>query len=270
MTRGYRSMKIVSTVAAIANVVMANAHPSRRSREQPRHRDDRQHRRRVDQQARDRALVDRDLRPDAEQRAPRAPRRPAAVRAITPGARRGRRRSSSATGTSRRAGRTATRTSARRTARTGVSRFQKVPVNSWFESIGSPYSRSPSATPISSGATRLPMRHATRSHPSAPARARRASPGTRTTRPRTISATSSSTQREVDAGEHRRVPARGTRRTCRPPATISHTSLPSHSGPIVLIATRRSVVGPADDPLQHPDAEVEPLQHEEAGPQDAR
>ena len=38
----------------------------------------------------------------------------------------------------------------------GVSMSTNPPVNSWFESIGTPCSRSPSATPISSGATRLP------------------------------------------------------------------------------------------------------------------
>ena len=51
------------------------------------------------------------------------------------------------------------------------------------------------------------------------------------------------------------------------PATISQTSLPSHSGPIVLIAARRPGVVSADDAVQHADAEVEPLQDEEPGPQ---
>ena len=52
------------------------------------------------------------------------------------------------------------------------------------------------------------------------------------------------------------------------PATISQTSLPSHTGPMVLIATRRSTLVAADDAVQHADAEVEALEHEEAGPED--
>ena len=52
-----------------------------------------------------------------------------------------------------------------------------------------------------------------------------------------------------------------------PPATSSHTSLPSQTGPMVLITTRRSVSVAAEDRQQHADAEVEALQDEVAGPQ---
>ena len=52
------------------------------------------------------------------------------------------------------------------------------------------------------------------------------------------------------------------------PATTSHTSLPSQNGPIVLSATRRSVVGAPDDRVQHADPEVKALEHEEADPED--
>ena len=51
-------------------------------------------------------------------------------------------------------------------------------------------------------------------------------------------------------------------------ATISHTSLPSHSGPIELIAVAAAGLVAADDAVQDADAEVEALQHEEAQPQD--
>ena len=52
------------------------------------------------------------------------------------------------------------------------------------------------------------------------------------------------------------------------PATISQTSLPSHSGPIVLMAARRPASSRPTSAVQHADAEVEALQDEEAGPQD--
>ena len=51
-------------------------------------------------------------------------------------------------------------------------------------------------------------------------------------------------------------------------ATISQTSLPSHSGPIVLMAARRPASSPAGQAVQHADAEVEPLEDEKPGPQD--
>ena len=52
-----------------------------------------------------------------------------------------------------------------------------------------------------------------------------------------------------------------------PPAVISHTSLPSQTGPMVLIRTRRSPVVAAEHGQQHADAEVEALEEEVAGPQ---
>ena len=52
-----------------------------------------------------------------------------------------------------------------------------------------------------------------------------------------------------------------------PPAVSSQTSLPSQTGPIVLIMTRRSVVVAAEERQQDADAEVESLQDEVAGPQ---
>ncbi len=52
------------------------------------------------------------------------------------------------------------------------------------------------------------------------------------------------------------------------PATISQTSLPSHTGPIALIATRRSSSFVPDEVVQHADAEVEALEEQKAAPQD--
>ena len=79
-------------------------------------------------------------------------------------------------------------------------------MNSWLASIGSPCSRLPSATPISSGASRLPA-------VSSESQVRRQRGESRLPRnsketPRTISATSRSTSGEVERGEHRRVPPR--------------------------------------------------------------
>ena len=53
------------------------------------------------------------------------------------------------------------------------------------------------------------------------------------------------------------------------PATISQTSLPSQNGPIVSSARQSlgSSVLP-DDRVQHADAEVKALEHEEADPED--
>ncbi len=73
----------------------------------------------------------------------------------------------------------------------GWSRSQNDPVYSWWELMGSPCSRSPSATPISSGASTLPTVSSTsqvRRHRSA-SRLPRYSKDT----PRTISDASSST-----------------------------------------------------------------------------
>ncbi len=74
-------------------------------------------------------------------------------------------------------------------------------------------------------------------------------------------------QGEVEGGEPGRVPV-GEGGEDAAPATISHTSLPSQNGPIVLMATRRSSVGLADEHVQHADAEVEALEDEEPDPED--
>ena len=52
-----------------------------------------------------------------------------------------------------------------------------------------------------------------------------------------------------------------------PTATISHTSLPSQTGPMVFSMTRRSVVVAAEHRQQHADAEVEALEEQVAEPQ---
>ncbi len=52
------------------------------------------------------------------------------------------------------------------------------------------------------------------------------------------------------------------------PATISHTSLPSHTGPIVLTMHAALQVVAPDERVQHADPEVESLQDEEADPED--
>ena len=49
----------------------------------------------------------------------------------------------------------------------------------------------------------------------------------------------------------------------------SHTSLPSHTGPIALRKTRRSSSLPHDQQVQHADAEVEAVEDDVAGEQDA-
>ena len=53
-----------------------------------------------------------------------------------------------------------------------------------------------------------------------------------------------------------------------PPATTSHTSLPSHTGPIVRSSVAALLVRARDERQQHPDAEVEALEQEVAGPED--
>ena len=58
--------------------------------------------------------------------------------------------------------------------------------------------------------------------------------------PRAISASSTSTSARYSA-ENIVAYQPGKAANMAAPATISHTSLPSHHGPIVLIATRRSV-----------------------------
>jgi hypothetical protein len=72
----------------------------------------------------------------------------------------------------------------------GVSRSTRPPVNSWLESIGTPCSRSPSATPNSSGASRLPAVSRTVQFRRHRGESRRPRYSTET--PRTISAASSS------------------------------------------------------------------------------
>ena len=52
------------------------------------------------------------------------------------------------------------------------------------------------------------------------------------------------------------------------PATISHTSLPSQIGPMELTAMRRSTSSLADEGVEHPHPEVEPLEDEEPHPED--
>ena len=85
--------------------------------------------------------------------------------------------------------------------------------------------------------------------------------------PRAISATSSSTSgRYIAENQVAYQPGKAAKIPAAP--TISHTSLPSQNGPIVLIATRCSVSVRPDDLVQHADAEVEPLQDEEAGPEE--
>src|SRR5450755_66943 len=118
----------------------------------------------------------------------------------------------------------------------GCSRSQNDPVYSWLELMGSPCSKSPSATPISSGASML----APVSRPSQVRRQRMASRLPRYSKdtPRTISATSSSTSARYKP-ENIVAYQPGNAANIEAPATISQTSLPSHSGPIVLMAARR-------------------------------
>ena len=52
-----------------------------------------------------------------------------------------------------------------------------------------------------------------------------------------------------------------------PPATSSQTSLPSQTGPIVLEHRALLLGVAAEERQQHADAEVEPLEHEVARPE---
>src|SRR5690349_23017000 len=103
--------------------------------------------------------------------------------------------------------------------------------------MGSPASRSPSAMPISSGASTLP----TVSAQSQVSRQRAASrlPRYSNDTPRMIRDASSSTRARY-MPENMVAYQPGNAANMAAPATISHTSLPSHSGPIVLIAALRS------------------------------
>src|SRR6185295_12430996 len=106
-------------------------------------------------------------------------------------------------------------------------------VEVWLLLIGSPCSRSPSATPSRSGARTLPI---VRAHDQ-PVRQRALSrfPRHSNDTPRPNSATSTSTRARYRA-ENIVAYQPGKAANIEPPATISHTSFPSHHGPIVLIA----------------------------------
>src|SRR5215510_682558 len=103
--------------------------------------------------------------------------------------------------------------------------------------IGSPLRRSPSATPMISGASTLLT-------VSSQSQVRRQCGLSRLPRysndkPRAMSAASSSTSARLKA-ENMVAYQPGNAANMAAPATISQTSFPSHSGPIVLIAARRS------------------------------
>ena len=51
------------------------------------------------------------------------------------------------------------------------------------------------------------------------------------------------------------------------PATISHTSLPSQTGPMVVDEHPSLVVGASEERVQHAHTEVEALQDEEPDPE---
>src|SRR6202035_5005261 len=120
----------------------------------------------------------------------------------------------------------------------GWNRSQNDPVKFWAELMGRPCSRSPSAMPISSGASRLPTVSAT----SQVRRQRAASrlPRYSKATPRMISDMSSRTIARYKP-ENMVAYQPGNAANMLAPATISQTSLPSHSGPIVLMAARRSM-----------------------------
>ena len=82
-----------------------------------------------------------------------------------------------------------------------------------------------------------------------------------------ISPKSTSTSARYSAENHVAYQS-GNAANVAPPATMSHTSLPSQNGPIVLIATRRSRSVLPDDGVQRADAEVEPLEDEEPRPEE--
>src|SRR5580692_10191767 len=120
----------------------------------------------------------------------------------------------------------------------GWNRSQNEPVKFWLELIGSPCIRSPSPMPMRNGASRLPTVSATsqvRRHSTA-SRLPRYSKAT----PRMMSENNSRTIARYKP-ENMVAYQPGNAANMLAPATISHTSLPSHSGPIVLMAARRSM-----------------------------
>src|SRR5689334_17015186 len=107
--------------------------------------------------------------------------------------------------------------------------------------MGSPCSRSPSAMPMSSGASTLPVV----SDASQVRRQRAASclPRYSKATPRMMSAASKrASARYIPENMVAYQP--GNAANMAAPATISQTSLPSHSGPIVLMAARRPASSP--------------------------
>src|SRR5690348_11959390 len=121
--------------------------------------------------------------------------------------------------------------------------------------MGSPCSRSPRATPISSGASRL----LTVSSTSQVRRQRGLSrlPRYSNESPRAMSAASSSTRARLRA-ENMVAYQPGNAANMAAPATISQTSLPSHSGPIVLIAALRSASSLPTAPCSMPTPKSNP------------
>src|SRR5215472_7734696 len=118
----------------------------------------------------------------------------------------------------------------------GCSRSQNEPVKFWLESIGSPCSRSASAMPISSGLSRLPIVSSQSQVCRQPVASRL--PRYSNATPRMISVPSSSASARY-MPENIVAYQPGNAANMAAPAQISHTSLPSHSGPIVLMAARR-------------------------------
>ena len=86
--------------------------------------------------------------------------------------------------------------------------------------------------------------------------------------PRTIRATQDQQQRQVEPAEQAWRTTRGTRRTSRRRRPAARPRCRPRRGRSVLIMTRRSRVVLGQDRQQHPDAEVEALEHEVADPQD--
>ena len=136
---------------------------------------------------------------------------------------------------------------------------------SWFWLIGSPFSRSPRPTPSRSGISRLPsvvhQVHVARQRGSlalAPVLERHAPRDQRGEHQQ---------QRQVEGREHRRVPVREGRERARAGHDQPHlVPVPERADRV----DRHAPLGlrPADDRVQHADAEIESLEHEEPDPQD--
>ena len=130
-------------------------------------------------------------------------------------------------------------------------------------SIGSPASRSPRPIPNSSGASTEPMVSVQLQVDRQPARSNL--PRNSNDTPRMISAASSSHSARYSA-ENQDAYQFGKAANIDAPATTSQTSLPSQTGPIVLIATRRSrSVRPttlcrAPTPKSNPSSTKKPVQ----------